>query len=148
MRPIKTHIESLLFVFREKRLSGASVSSVAKKKNGFTLLEVMIALAILALVGVAFLRAQASSIRLVDESNQVSLATLLAREKMAELEGKGFPEVGKNSGTGEEAYPNLRWEQVVTATELPAVRQALVRILWKDGTRERKLELVAYFAQK
>jgi general secretion pathway protein I len=117
-------------------------------RGGFTLLEVMIALAILALVGVAFLRAQASSIRLVDESNQVSLATLLAREKMAELEGKGFPEVGKNSGTGEETYPNLRWEQVVTATELPAVRQALVRILWKDGTRERTLELVAYFAQK
>jgi general secretion pathway protein I len=129
-------------------LSVVSVSSVAGEKRGFTLLEVMIALAILALVGVAFLRAQAGSIRLVDESNQVSLATLLAREKMAELEGMGFPEVGKNSGTGGEAYPALRWEQVVTTTELPAIRKALVRILWKDGTRERTLELVAYFAQK
>jgi general secretion pathway protein I len=148
MRPIKITIESLLFAFRKKRLSVVSVSSVAKKKKGFTLLEVMIALAILALVGVAFLRAQAGSIRLVDESNQVSLATLLAREKMAEMEGTGFPEVGKNSGTGGEAYPALRWEQVVTATELPAIRKALVRILWKDGTRERTLELVAYFAQK
>ena len=112
------------------------------------MLEVMIALAILALVGVAFLRAQAGSIRLVDESNQVSLATLLAREKMAELEGMGFPEVAKNSGTGGETYPALRWEQVVTATELPGIRKALVRILWRDGIRERTLELVAYFAQK
>ena len=129
-------------------LSVVSVSSVAGEKRGFTLLEVMIALAILALVGVAFLRAQAGSIRLVDESNQVSLATLLAREKMAELEGMGFPEVGKNSGTGGEAYPALRWEQVVTTTELPAIRKALVRILWRDGIRERTLELVAYFAQK
>ena len=129
-------------------LSVVSVSSVAGEKRGFTLLEVMIALAILALVGVAFLRAQAGSIRLVDESNQVSLATLLAREKMAELEGMGFPEVAKNSGAGGEAYPALRWEQVVTTTELPAIRKALVRILWKDGTRERTLELVAYFAQK
>jgi len=119
-----------------------------KRTCGFTLLEVMIALAILALVGVAFLRAQAGSIRLVDESSQISLATLLAREKMAELEGMRFPEVGKNSGTGGEAYPALRWEQVVTTTELPAIRKALVRVLWKDGMRERTLELVAYFAQK
>ncbi|MBP1722444.1 MAG: putative ral secretion pathway protein [Deltaproteobacteria bacterium] len=117
-------------------------------RKGFTLLEVMIALAILAMVGVAFLRAQASSIRLVDESSQVSLATLLGREKMAELESMGFPEVGKTSGTGGEAYPRFSWEQVVTSTELPILRKGLVRILWMDGTRERNLELVAYFAQK
>jgi general secretion pathway protein I len=117
-------------------------------KKGFTLLEVMIALAILALVGVAFLRAQAGSVRLLDESSQISLATLLAREKMAELESVGFPEVGRSSGTGGDAYALFSWEQVVTSTELPVLRRALVRVLWKDGTRERTLELVAYFAQK
>ncbi len=115
---------------------------------GFTLLEVMIALAILALVGVAFLRAQASSVQLLDESGQISLATLLAREKMAELESLGFPEAGKTSGRGGDAFPGFRWEQVVSPTEIPILRQGLVRVLWKDGTRERNLELVAYFAQK
>jgi hypothetical protein len=108
----------------------------------------MIALAIIALVGVAFLRTQAGSVRMMDESNQISLATLLAREKMAELEGLGFPAPGKNSGTGGDAYPQFRWEQVVSSTEIPALRQGLVRILWKDGTIERTLEFVAYFAQK
>ena len=120
----------------------------AKMKRGFTLLEVMIALAILALVGVAFLRAQASSVRLVDESSQISLATLLAREKMAELESMRFPEVGKTSGTGGEAYARFRWEKIVTSTDLPILRKALVRVLWEEGNRERNLELVAYFAQK
>jgi general secretion pathway protein I len=118
------------------------------KPSGFTLLEVMIALAILALVGVAFLRAQASSLQLIDESGQISLATLLAREKMAELESLGFPEAGKTSGAGGEAFPGFRWEQVVSSTEIPILRQGLVRVLWKDGTRERNLELVAYFVQK
>jgi general secretion pathway protein I len=118
------------------------------KPPGFTLLEVMIALAILALVGVAFLRAQASSVQLLDESGQISLATLLAREKMAELESLGFPEAGKTSGEGGEAFPGFRWEQVVSSTEIPILRQGLVRVLWKDGTRERNLELVAYFVQK
>jgi general secretion pathway protein I len=116
--------------------------------SGFTLLEVMIALAILALVGVAFLRAQATSVRLIEESNRISLATLLAREKMAELESLGFPEAGKASGAGGEVFPSFRWEQVVSSTELPVLRQGLVRVLWKEGTGERSLELVAYFAQK
>ena len=141
-----TIIKSSHFIFRKRRTSVPSV--VKKKKNGFTLLEVMIALAILALVGVAFLRTQAGSVRLLDESIQISLATLLAREKMAELEGTGFPELGKNSGAGGEAFPRFQWEQIVTGTDLPVLRQGLVRVLWKDGARERNLELVAYFAQK
>ncbi len=115
---------------------------------GFTLLEVMIALAILALVGVAFLRAQASSVHLVDESAQISLATLLAREKMAELESLGFPETGKKEGSGGEEFPRYRWEQVVSPTELVSLRKAVVRVLWTEGTSERSLEFVAYFAQK
>jgi len=143
-----TSIKSSHFIFRKKRTSGVSVPAVADKKKGFTLLEVMIALAILALVGVAFLRTQAGSVRLLDESIQISLATLLAREKMAELEGTGFPEVGKSSGAGGEAFPRFQWEQIVTGTDLPVLRQGLVRVLWKDGARERNLELVAYFAQK
>ena len=119
-----------------------------RRTSGFTLLEVMIALAILALVGVAFLRDQASSVSLVDESAQISMATLLAREKMAELESMGFPELGKNSGMGGETFPQFRWEQIVSSTEIPALRQALVRVLWMEGTRQRSLELIAYFAQK
>ncbi|HSR11533.1 MAG TPA: hypothetical protein VLS90_08790, partial [Thermodesulfobacteriota bacterium] len=65
----------------------------------------MIALAVLALVGVAFLKAQAGSVRLLDESNQISMATLLAKEKMAELENFGYPELGKKSGAGGDAFP-------------------------------------------
>ncbi len=114
---------------------------------GFTLLEVMIALTILALVGVAFLRTQASSVRLVDESSQISLATLLAREKMTELESTGFPELGKDSGTGGEAFPQFRWEKTVSSSEIFGLRQAQVKIYWMEGNRERSLDFTAYFAR-
>jgi general secretion pathway protein I len=115
---------------------------------GFTLLEVMIALAILSLVAVAFLRAQASSVHLVDESIQISMATLLAREKMTDLESVGFPEPGKNSGPGGEVFPSFRWEQVVSSTEILNLRKAVVRVLWMEGNQERSLELTAYFARR
>ncbi|MBI4496068.1 MAG: prepilin-type N-terminal cleavage/methylation domain-containing protein [Deltaproteobacteria bacterium] len=119
-----------------------------RKAAGFTLLEVMIALSILAIVGVAYLRAQGTGLRLVEESGQLTLATLLAREKMAELEGVGFPEVGKTSGPGGSEFPAFHWERRVTATELLSLRKAQVRVLWKDGRQERSLELLAYFARK
>ena len=116
--------------------------------SGFTLLEVMISLAILSLVGVAFLRAQASSVHLVDESGQISLATLLAREKMAELESTGYPALGKKSGRGEEPFPQYSWEQTVSSTDIPVLRKAVIRVLWVEGTTNRALELVAYFTLK
>jgi general secretion pathway protein I len=129
----------------------------AKSKAGFTLLEVMIALAILSLVAVAFLRAQAASVRLVDESSQISVATLLAREKMAELESIGFPDIGKESGKWEEgkdwsgrrgdALPRFRWEKVVSATDMFNLRKGQIKVFWKEGSKERSLELVSYFAK-
>src|SRR4030066_74303 len=94
------------------------------RPRGFTLLEVMIALAILSIVAVAFLRAQASSVRLVDEASQISLATLLAKEKMAELESIGFSEPQKHKGTGGKEFPSMRWEQVVSSTEVLNLRKA------------------------
>jgi general secretion pathway protein I len=118
------------------------------RPRGFTLLEVMIALAILSIVAVAFLRAQGSSVRLVDEASQISLATLLAKEKMAELESIGFSEPKKDSGTGGKEFPMLRWEQVVSLTEVLNLRKAQVRVLWMEGQQERSLELTAYFAKR
>jgi general secretion pathway protein I len=115
---------------------------------GFTLLEVMIAIAILSLVAVAFLRAQASSIRLVDDSVQISMATLLAKERMAELESRGFPEPGTNSGTGGDAFPSFRWEQRISTTEIPNIRKAVVRVLWMDGDLQRSMELTIYLARR
>jgi general secretion pathway protein I len=120
----------------------------SRRPTGFTLLEVMIALAILSIVAIAFLRAQAGSIRLVDESSQISMATLLAKEKMAELESVGFSLPQKNSGTGGQDFPRFRWEQVVSLTEILNLRKAQVRVFWMEGTQERSLELTAYFARR
>jgi hypothetical protein len=91
---------------------------------------------------------QASSVHMVDESMQISLATLLAKEKMAELESAGFPETGKNSGAGGEDFPLYRWEGTVSSTEILNLRKAVVRVFWMEGARERSLELTAYLAKK
>lgn len=115
---------------------------------GYTLLEVMLALAIVALVAVTFLQNQAANLRLIDESRQISQATLLARMKMAEVESIGFPEVGRSAGPGGDGFSAFRWETVVSPTELAVLRKAVIRILWTDGGRERTMEVTAYFSRK
>jgi general secretion pathway protein I len=132
----------------QKFMSSSIKKRIFQERRAFTLLEVMIALAILSLVAVAFLRTQAGNLHLLDESNQISTATLLAREKMAELETIGFPEPGKIAGSGGETFPQFRWEQIISPTEILSLRKALVRVLWMDGKQERALEFTAYFAKR
>lgn len=115
---------------------------------GFTLLEVMIALAILSIVAVAFLRSQAGSVRLIEEARYISLATLLAKEKMAELESKGFAEPGKSSGERGDSFPGFGWERKVSATEVWNVQKVEIKVWWKEGNRERSQQFVTYLSKR
>ncbi|MDH5673459.1 MAG: type II secretion system GspH family protein [Myxococcales bacterium] len=67
------------------------------KRSGFTLLEVMVAIAILALSLSAIYSSQAGAIRAAHRSRKMGIATLLARCKMQEveqqLEEEGLPAI-------------------------------------------------------
>jgi len=58
---------------------------VKKRTNGFTLLEVMIAISILAIALTVLLGNQGQSLRLAEESRFAFTASLLMREKLAEF---------------------------------------------------------------
>ena len=69
--------------------------------DGFTLLEIMLALVIIATVLVALLGLQSRTIGLGDRQQKITQATLLAQERMSEIEiaidnsaGDEFGEVG------------------------------------------------------
>ena len=76
---------------------------------GFTLLEVMIALAVMAIVLVSVYRMHSQSLTMNTEARFYTLAPLLAQNKMAELEmlsANGFPE---DSGDFGEQHPGYSW---------------------------------------
>lgn len=70
------------------------------KRAGFTLLEVMVAVAILGVALTAIFSSEAGAIRASNRARRTSVATLLARCKMAELEEKiardGFNETDEH----------------------------------------------------
>ena len=63
-----------------------------RKQAGFSLLEVVIALAILALGLATLLDAQSSSLRSTGRTRELTIATLLARSKMIDIEKELFDE--------------------------------------------------------
>jgi general secretion pathway protein I len=117
------------------RASGAS--------GGFTLLEVLVALVVVATAFVALLGLHNQNLKLVGRDQDLALATLAAREIMTRVEFEGFPDLGLSSG--ELSYPaGFYWElEVSEVSELPDIRRVVVRVT-NDPARPGMCELVYY----
>jgi general secretion pathway protein I len=112
--------------------------------RGFTLLEVLISLSIIAIVLITCVRAQNQSIRLYHLSRDMTVATILARQKMGEIELAGFPELAEEEGDFEETFPGFTWTQRVSETPFDEARRVDLSIIWKEGTRDRSFDVIAY----
>jgi len=96
---------------------------------GFTLLEVLIAMAILAVSLLSLFSLQSTSIVGSGRAHQIEITTQLARFKMAKalvdfdqgmIKGE-FPEDKEEEGTFEEQkFPDYSWKLTVKKTEVPA----------------------------
>lgn len=106
------------------------VTRIWKKfTGGFSLLEVMVAVAIMAVSFLAVIEYQGQAMRRVGASEQMTTATFLARQKMEEtlLEiekeyktQRVFPEDKSESDTFPDPYGRFRWEMNIRKVELPA----------------------------
>lgn len=102
-------------------------------QNGFTLIEVMVSLAIVAIALVSLLGLQHQTLQSVSRASEMSKAALLAQEVITQTEIGPFPEVGVTKGTFENLhprqYPNFRWERRVEPSAVfPDIRKVSVLI--------------------
>lgn len=88
---------------------------------GFTLLEVMIALAVLSIALVAVFQSQSQSISMITRSRFETTASLLAQSKMAEFEAAKTGDLSSRNGDFGDDYRDYTWEVQVEETELPYV---------------------------
>ncbi len=109
---------------------------------GFTFLEVMIALTIMAIALVAALGLQSQSISLATEAKFKTTAALLAQGKMAEIETMPPENLVDNSGDFGEDFTDYHWDMTVNNVVFPAanavyehVRQIDLTVSW--GIEER-----------
>ena len=95
------------------------------KARGFTLLEVMVAIAILSSALVVLLEINTRNIAASNHARMMTTATQLARAQMVrladDLDEKGYPDLDdvRNGNFGDDGLPMFRWEAHVEKIELP-----------------------------
>lgn len=119
--------------------------------RGFTLLEVMVAVAILGMVLVTMIGLQNRSMEDVMLADHITTATLLAKRKMNEnLVTAGTRTAMQQDDEGEfpeEEFKDYTWKQSISQLQpLENVRiiEVRVAVLWKEGERQEMVELLSY----
>jgi general secretion pathway protein I len=83
------------------------------QEDAFTLLEVMVAVAVIAMSFVALLSSQSQSLSIAALARFETVASLLARQKLAELEVAGFDKLNSNSGQFADDFAEYHWQAEV-----------------------------------
>jgi general secretion pathway protein I len=118
----------------------------ARAERGFTLLEILVAFIVLAIVGGSLLQLFQGGMRNLAHSTDYSHAALLARSKLSELEA--YPEVapGEQTGDFDERY---RWRLRVAPYQDPdgapaaasgvELMTAELSVSWGEDREERSI---------
>lgn len=117
------------------------------KMTGFTLIEVLVALAILAVALAAAARASSMSVSGSDRLKQRLLANWVAQNRMAEHAARrDWPEIGTRSGEAEQGGMPMRWEERVSATPNDLFRRIEISVYPADEANHETARLAGYLA--
>lgn len=120
---------------------------IGNSERAFTLLEVMIALALAATALTVLLTLGNRSLLVGDRVQRLTAATLLAQQKMTELElasrRAGF-EARPEEGTFAEPNAGYRWRTGYSETPLGSVRRVDVVVVWGEERRNEAVELTSF----
>jgi general secretion pathway protein I len=116
--------------------------------KGFTLIEVLVALFILAITMAAVSRTASSSINHVDALRTRVIADWVAQNRLAQHQARGdFPPPGIQTGEEEQAGQTYPWQEEVITTPNPTMRRIIVSVHAPNDTQHTLRELTGYLVQ-
>lgn len=125
--------------------------------KGFTLIEVVAALAIVSIALLALLKLHLVSINTSDQAQTLTQAVLLAQGKMGETLCAGYPPVGVKSGVQQTEGLPLTWRTEVAEVRGSqagikgfnpgGLRRLSVEVAWPRGRGEKSIRLTTYVAE-
>lgn len=116
-----------------------------RKIDGFSLIEVLVALTILALATGSLLGIFSAAARNTDVAMQTQQALAVAENQMAFVDGIGNYRPGTEEGVYEDRYHwKVKIEAVISNDRIVRTMQPVrltVKVDWQDGPRRRSLVL-------
>jgi general secretion pathway protein I len=126
-------------------------------EQGFTLLEVLLAIAILAIALPILLGLRNFDLDLHARATELRVATLLAQEKLLEAELAGVYPIGEAGGdfrnaplgapatvAASERAPGYKWKRTIAPTPLPLIREVRIKVSWPRGMSEETVDVSTY----
>ncbi len=135
----KTTAKSLVIATNGFRLS---------KQSGFTLIEVLVALFILAITMAAVSRTASSSIHHVEALRTRVIADWVAQNRLSLHQARGdWMPTGIQSGEEAQAGQTYPWREEVIATPNPTMRRIVVSVYAPNDAKYALRELTGYLVQ-
>ncbi len=116
-----------------------------RSENGFTLLEVMAALTVLAVAFVVLLQTDGLNAARTLHAERVLGAVQLASEKMEEVFAAGSGDLFSDKGELDDGV--YSWDQTISDTEFAGLKEVRLTVTWKEGEREESFVALAYLPQ-
>ncbi len=101
--------------------------------RGFTLLEVVIALAIISGVIVTVLTTLNYHLEVTDRIESMATATILAREKVEDINLNGLP--AKKEGDFAPGFPGFRWQYYTEDLPIPGIKKVYLTVTWGGNNK-------------
>ena len=119
------------------------------KSKGFTLLEVMVAVSIMATVLVTLLGLQNRTMQDVTQAEHITTGTLLAKRMMVDaiVSKKWQPVEEDGDFKDEDNFKDYTWKKTISRIPLFStvfITEIRIAVLWKEGARQEMVELVDY----
>lgn len=109
-----------------------------KHLRGFTLLECLVALAIIAIALAATLRSAGHASDSALQLREHTLASWVAYNRLAELRAtEAWPNLGRNEGYAEQAQRRFLWREQIQATPNPLFRRVDIEVFDGNGRISR-----------
>jgi general secretion pathway protein I len=112
-------------------------------RGGFTLVEIMIAMTILAIALVAAFKSQAESVSMETRSRITATLCFLGQAKMAELDSEDPAGISSGEGDFGPDFPGYEWRLAVSDSGIRHLRRIEVTIFYAMQGNQR-LDLVSY----
>jgi general secretion pathway protein I len=112
----------------------------AGRNSGFTLIEIIFAVAIVGIALIPLIGLQIKTIHLQQVTDRIEEATLLAQEKMTEkmLEITSNPSVSQyyDEGDFEEDFDTYHWEYTLSTTDADSLLRIDLTVFWNQEDKK------------